>query len=199
MEIFNKAKEVTDKDEYLDLVLECALVSMKQYYPIIKTIEQLEDLVDMISVYKILEIGAGIKLNPDDLDDDQEDPEPQETEDRESTSWEKLDLAKLEAEAFLLGIWKDYEDLETSLSMPELIKTLTAKREADYNDKKFMAAIQGVDIEKDKQENAWEKLKAKVFSRGKTEDPNDVLALQGANAAKAGFGIGLGLSYERID
>ena len=47
--------------------------------------------------------------------------------------------------------------------------------------------------------NAWEKMKAKVFSGGKASDPNDILALQGINAQKAGFGIGMGLSYERID
>ena len=197
MDRFSDIKKSENKDEYLDIVLDCATIAMKQYYPSIKTVEQLEDSMDMPTVYKILEYGAGIKLRQEDIEDESKTIDDIK-EDSEGTSWDELDLAKLESEAFLLGIWKDYEDLETSLSMPELMKTITAKREDNYNDKKFMAAIQGVDIEKDKKDDAWEKLKARAFSRGQTSDPNDVLALQGQNAAKAGFGIGNGLSYERI-
>ena len=54
-----------------------------------------------------------------------------------------------------------------------------------------MAAIQGVDLDKesnkDKGQKEWEDMKARVFSRGQTKDSNDVLALQGVNAQKAGF------------
>jgi hypothetical protein len=39
-------------------------------------------------------------------------------------------------------------------------------------------------------------MKARVFSKGATSDSNDVLSLQGQNAKKAGFGIGMGLDYE---
>ena len=38
-------------------------------------------------------------------------------------------------------------------------------------------------------------MKARVFSGGKATDSNDVLALQGVTAQKAGFGIGMGLDY----
>jgi hypothetical protein len=41
-------------------------------------------------------------------------------------------------------------------------------------------------------------MKARVFSGGKAKDGNDVLALQGVNAQKAGFGIGMGLGYEDL-
>jgi hypothetical protein len=110
-------------------------------------------------------------------------------------------LAKLEAEVFLLGIWKDYAELEINLSMPELLITLESKRDLDYQEKKFLAAIQGVDIDKGSSqapENKWEEMKARVFSGGKAKDGNDVLALQGVNAQKAGFGIGMGLGYEDL-
>jgi hypothetical protein len=112
-----------------------------------------------------------------------------------------MDLAKLESEVFLLGIWKDYNELELSLSMPELMATLESKRDLDYQEKKFLAAIQGVDIDKNSgksSENKWEEMKARVFSGGKAKDGNDVLALQGVNAQKAGFGIGMGLGYEDL-
>ena len=65
-----------------------------------------------------------------------------------------------------------------------------------------MAAIQGVDLDGDKNKNKgqkeWEDMKARVFSGGQTSDSNDVLALQGVNAQKAGFGIGQGLDYEDL-
>ena len=92
------------------------------------------------------------------------------------------------------------------MSMPELMATLSSKRELDYEEKKFLAAIQGVDLDanskgsdgKQRGQQEWEDLKARVFSRGKARDGNDILALQGPAAAKAGFGIGMGLDYEDL-
>lgn len=192
MEKFEEVKLATDDEEAIIKLVECAVVCMKQYYPKITTSEELEDNVDLPTVYKIIDVAAGIKVKAEDSDVKQQATSS-------GSSWEKLDLAGLEAELFLLGIWKDYEDLESSLSMPELISTLEAKRDIDYQSKKFMAAIQGVDIDKNTtKSNAWEEMKARVFSGGKAADPNDVLALQGINAQKAGFGIGMGLGYENL-
>jgi hypothetical protein len=151
--------------------------------------------MDMPTVYKVLDVAAGIKVNK---------PAEEESVKKQATdsgaSWDTLDLAKLESEVFLLGIWKDYEELELSLSMPELMSTLEIKRELDYNEKKFLAAMQGVDLDKQagNKSNAWEEMKARVFSGGKARDANDVTALQGANAQKAGFGIGMGLGYQDL-
>jgi hypothetical protein len=62
-----------------------------------------------------------------------------------------------------------------------------------------MAAIQGVDLDKQtNKQDPWEAMKARVFSNGKTGNPNDITAFQGINAQKAGFGIGLGLGYEDL-
>jgi hypothetical protein len=169
---------------------------MKQYYPKIKTTEELEDYINLPAIYRIIDVAAGIKVSEDNQKDSVRD---QATE--SGSTWEGLDLAKLESEVFLLGIWKDYEELESSLSMPELVATLGSKRELDYDEKKFLAAIQGVDLDKQtgkEEANAWERMKAKVFSGGKSKDPNDVLALQGVNAQKAGFGIGMGMGYEDL-
>lgn len=194
MKQFDLVKNAKDDIEAISKLSECARICMQQYYPKIKTIEDLEDSVDLPTIYKILDIAGGVTIN----ETSEESVKKQATE--SSNSWEDLDLAKLESEAFLLGIWKDYEELELSLSMPELMITLESKRESDYETKKFLAAIQGVDIEKNSSSgNEWEQMKARHFSGGQTGDPNDVVALQGANAAKAGFGIGLGLSYQKID
>ena len=82
--------------------------------------------------------------------------------------------------------------------MPELVAILEAKNEQDYENKKFLAALQGVNIDSSSSENKWEEMKARAFSNGATSNPNDILALQGAAARKAGFGIGQGLDYEVI-
>jgi hypothetical protein len=194
MDAFEFVKDAKNDDEAIFFLSECARISMQQYYPSIKTLYDLEDSLDLNAIYKMIDIAAGIKIkNPE------KDVKNQAVE--SGNTWETLDLAKLESEVFLIGIWKDYEELETSLSMPELTATLEIKREVDYQEKKFLAAIQGVDLDKQTGKddgNAWEKMKAKVFSGGRTTNPNDVTTLQGYNAQKAGFGIGLGLDYEDL-
>lgn len=195
MEIFEGMDSVETEDETLNILLDCTRVAMRQYYPTIKTIEDVEDNIDIKTMYKVLEIAAGIKING----------EAQETvteQAKESTpKWSEMDLVSLESEAFLLGIWRDYDELESRLSMQELTTTLNAKREADYKEKKFLAAMQGVDLDEQtgkSEGNAWEKMKAKFFSGGKTTNSNDITALQGYAAQKAGFGIGMGLGYEDL-
>jgi hypothetical protein len=86
------------------------------------------------------------------------------------------------------------------MSMPEIMATLKIKRELDYSQKKFLAAMQGVDLdEASGKQNAWEEMKARVFSGGQAANAKDIMALQGVNAQKAGFGIGMGLTYEKLD
>ena len=193
---FEDVKIAKGDEDAIEGLVECARISMQQYKPSIKTIEDLEDSINLPNIYKILEIAAGIKIN-----EKSEEPVKQQAVDSGS-SWDTLDLAKLESELFLLGIWKDYEELEESLSMPELLATLTVKRDLNYDEKKFLAAMQGVDLDKQSgkdNSNAWEELKARVYSKGAAANSKDVLALQGANAQRAGFGIGMGLDYEKIE
>ena len=197
MEAFEYVKTAKDDDEAIDFLVECVRITMKQYYPDINlTKSDVEDSLDMPTIYTVLDISAGIKINQK----SEETVKDQATE--SGSSWSELDLAKIESEVFLLGIWKDYRELEESLSMPELIATLSSRRELDYQEKKFLAAIQGVDLDaqsgESKGQKEWEDMKARVFSKNKTNDSNDILALQGINAQKAGFGIGQGLDYEDL-
>jgi hypothetical protein len=197
MEAFEYVKSSKNDDEAIDFLVECVRISMKQFYPeISKNKSDIEDNLDMPTIYTILDISAGIKINQQ----SEETVKDQATD--SGSTWSDLDLAKIESEVFLLGIWKDYKELETSLSMPELMATLASRRELDYEEKKFLAAIQGVDLDKEsgssKGQQEWEDMKARVFSRGATNDSKDILALQGQNAKKAGFGIGMGLDYEDL-
>ena len=84
--------------------------------------------------------------------------------------------------------------------MPELIAILVAKREKENQDKKFFAALQGVDLDDNgsggsRGQKEWEDLKARAFSGGKVKDSNDITSLQGQTAKQKGFGIGQGLEY----
>jgi hypothetical protein len=196
MEVF-KHVQPNAGDDSIDLLLECATVAMRQYYPSIKTRSEVEDNIDIDTLYTILEIGAGIKLKSD--EQDSEDNDEKKTNKNPEQTWDNMDIVTLESEVFLLGIWKDYDDLESSLCMEELTTTLNAKRESEYREKKFLAAIQGIDLDKETgKEDAWEAMKARVFSGGKAKDGKDILAFQGVNAQKAGFGIGMGLGYEDL-
>jgi hypothetical protein len=197
MTAFDNVKTTKNDDEAIAALVECVRICMKQYYPeISKTTDDVENSIDLKTIYDVLDIAAGIRINKK-----SEEPVKDQAE-KSGDTWETLDLAKLESEVFLLGIWKDYQELELSLSMPELMATLEVSRELDYSEKKFMAAIQGVDLDKesgkDRGQQEWEDMKARVFSGGQTNDSNDVLSLQGPKAQKMGFGIGMGLDYEDL-
>jgi hypothetical protein len=200
MDIFIGMENSKNDDDSIEILLECSRVCMKQYDPSLCL--DLEEYVDLNALYDIVEIAAGIKIKPQTAKEE-ETPIKEISKNKEKEQgWFDLDLAKLEAEVFTLGIWKNYEELEISLSIPELMQTLSSKRDLDYEEKKFLAAIQGVDLDKNsengKGQKEWEDMKARVFSGGQTRDGNDVLSLQGPNAARAGFGIGMGLDYEDL-
>lgn len=197
MDVFYTIKDTKNDDEAMIVLLECTRIAMKQYFPeISKNIEDLENNIDLPTVHEILDLAGNIKIG----ENSEEDVKTQAQKGDPGPSWEDFDLAKLESEVFLLGIWKDYNELEESLSLSEIMAIISSKRDLDYQEKKFFAAIQGVDLEdsgsEERGQKEWENLKARVFSGGATSDSNDVLSLQGQNAKKAGFGIGMGLDYE---
>jgi len=200
MDRFEDVKKTENDEQSIAVLADCVRIAMKQYFPKIKTIEDLEDSVDLPTIYKVLELSAGIKFNKD-MEKDLE-TKPKSAKINTEHSWENLDLAKLESEIFLLGIWKNYDELESNISMPELMAILESIRELDYNEKKFSAAMQGVDLDAGrKEEDPWEAMKARVDAKVSgigTGDPNDILSFQGQKASKAGFGIGMGLDYEVV-
>lgn len=84
----------------------------------------------------------------------------------------------MESEAFLTGHWKNFDELESNLSIEELNAVVDAIRKKDYEEKKFLAALQGVDLEEQ--------------SRG----PEDVSELKNSRLSKEeGFGVGEGLGF----
>jgi hypothetical protein len=201
MDAFDNIKNAESDEESIATLSECARIAMKQYYPSIKTIEDLEDSVDLPTIYKIIDVCAGVKIGKNEQTNE---PMAKTAKSNTDNSWENLDLAKLESEVFMLGIWKNYEELETSISMPELMAILESRRDLDYTEKKFLAAMQGVDLDEasgKQEEDPWEAMKARVAAQASgigNGDPNDVTSLQGQKAQQYGFGIGMGLDYEVV-
>jgi hypothetical protein len=53
-----------DNDKSMNLLMECVQIAMKQYKPDLgDDIKALEELMDLPTVYKIVEEASGIKLN----------------------------------------------------------------------------------------------------------------------------------------
>jgi hypothetical protein len=96
-----------------------------------------------------------------------------------------------------LGAWKSYEDLEESLSLPELLQTIESMQEKERQDRIFLASLQGVDLRDEQEEKGptFEDIRLKAMGIEATTD--DVVSLQGSMAAEAGFGIGAGLGYSK--
>ena len=78
-----------------------------------------------------------------------------------------------------MGIWKNYDELEDNLSVDELLSTLNAHRKSQREQQRFFAAIQGIDLSED--------------------EPRDIAELAGADAAVAGFGVGMGIGHARME
>lgn len=83
---------------------------------------------------------------------------------------------------------------------------MDAHRSKIYEDRKFAAAIQGIDLEAGKKptSGALERVKENVVKRlggkdKKLANPNDITALRGKRANDLGFGIGMGLDYVMLD
>lgn len=87
-------------------------------------------------------------------------------------------MAALEAEVFVAGNWKSYEELENEMSIPELIHTINHLRNAEYEKRKFAAALKGVDIDGEGSEDPIEKARKanRAKSMGDEISPDDVVA-----------------------
>ena len=92
--------------------------------------------------------------------------------------------------------------------MAELVAILEAMRDKEYSERKFSAAMQGVDLDKQtggrskqkgqKKASTFEDIQARVFSGGMAQDANDILSLQGSLGARKGFQMGKDMGYGRF-
>lgn len=87
----------------------------------------------------------------------------------------------MESEVFLLGHYKNYDELESSLSLEELMATITASRQKEKREREFLAAINGIELSKEE------------------EVENDILNNKGFMAQQEGFGINEGLGFLELE
>jgi len=58
----------SDNDKSMDLLIDCIQIAMKQYNPDLSNDrKKIEDVIDLPTVYKIIEIASGVKLNDPNL------------------------------------------------------------------------------------------------------------------------------------
>jgi hypothetical protein len=65
MKKFDSITEVAaSNDQSMDVLVDCVEIAMKQYcIELADNREKLEDVVDLVMVYKIIEVASGIKLD----------------------------------------------------------------------------------------------------------------------------------------
>jgi hypothetical protein len=83
----------------------------------------------------------------------------------------------------LLGHWKNFDELESNLSLDELTALLDITRKKDYEDKKFLAAVNGIDLDEESQD----------------QDLGDIADLTGYEANREGFGVGQGIEVMEME
>jgi hypothetical protein len=60
---FEKVAEVAeDNEKSMTLLIECVKIAMEQYKPELADVQKLEEVLDLPTVYKIIEAASGVKL-----------------------------------------------------------------------------------------------------------------------------------------
>lgn len=62
-------------------------------------------------------------------------------------TWDDYDLASIEAQVMLLGIYKSFEELEENLTIEEMTLILNAHNEEKDSDRRFLAAVNGIKMD----------------------------------------------------
>ena len=81
----------------------------------------------------------------------------------------------------MLGRWKNYDELESDLSLEELMATINSMRDREKRERVFIAAINGIDL-----------------GENSAEPDSDIIDNVGHVAQKEGFGIGEGLGFMQM-
>jgi hypothetical protein len=81
--------------------------------------------------------------------------------------------------------------------MPELIQTFKAMQKTEDEKRRFLASLQGVNLNEEEQTEGptFDDIRRKAL--GINAKGDDIVSLQGQFALEAGFGIGAGLGYSK--
>jgi hypothetical protein len=102
-----------------------------------------------------------------------------------------------------LGSWINFEKLEDSLTLNELIELDRAVVRRDWKLQRMIGATFGADLPEDPFESSEsevtvEKIHDRALGKvsGVEDIYNDIADVRGIAAAQQGFGVGFGLGYE---
>lgn len=79
--------------------------------------------------------------------------------------------------------------------MPEIINTFKAMQKTEADKRKFLASLQGIDLNEEQQQEGTSFDDIRRRALGINANADDVVSLQGQFASEAGFGVGMGLGY----
>lgn len=85
---------------------------------------------------------------------------------------------------FLLGRWKNFDEMEEDLTVEELLEAYNAIFKKEHRFTRVMAAVMGADVGDDEEESG--------------SQHRDITSLTGYSANKVGFGIDNGIGYEML-
>jgi len=114
-----------------------------------------------------------------------------------------MDLLGIESRVMTIGAWLNYEQLEETLTLSELVELDMSITRRDWKLQRMIGASAGADLPEDPygdEEN--EVTSSDILDRalgklsGVDDIYNDIADVRGIGAQQAGFGIGLGLGYE---
>lgn len=105
-------------------------------------------------------------------------------------------MASLEGEVFVCGAWKNYSELEDSVSVQELILTVEAIRKEKYDDRKFAAAMKGISLDDDSSDDPLAKARKRVAAKRAGLAEDDIVSNPDANINTLERS---GLGYEVVD
>ena len=114
-----------------------------------------------------------------------------------------MDLLSIESRVMTLGAWLNYEQLEESLTIDELVELDKAVVRRDWKLQRMIGLSVGAELPEDPLEDSTEVTAEDVMERalgkvsGIDDSYNDIVDVRGALATQQGFGIGFGLGYEQ--
>ena len=88
LDSFRLVKDAKSRADSLEKLSECTRIAMKQYCPSLKTIEEVQDNIDMSTMNKIINVAASISQA-------EEVEEKIEKSSEEKSSWDSLDMQKV--------------------------------------------------------------------------------------------------------
>ncbi len=66
---------------------------------------------------------------------------------------------------FLLGHWKNFDELEESLTIEEMNAIIQASRDQEMRNWEFQASLKGIDLKKDKKNDRFDEIKKRAEAR----------------------------------